>query len=611
MRNGVLAVMLVVVALLGRSLAGTKITPTTTLSAETANNTSTANLYAADASGNLGASNISKVDIRKLLYPGSNTPVYVHFMGWFGTSSHIDVGYTSWDPAQVHRQVDDMLSRGITGAILDWYGPNKWTEESTAKYLKLEAEARNGQFWFALTEDKGALLSCAATLGCDLTQQLITDLTYAYNNYEVSPAYLQVNGRSLVFFFDVDTDYPINWDQVVASVPGNPMFVFRNSGGFAKPHSSGSFAWVGFPDSSTQWGQSYLDNFYSTSLNYPTGNVIGTGYKGFNDTLASWGKNRLVPQDCGQTWMAGLAEIGHYYSSSSQLGSIQLVTWNDYEEGTALETGIDNCVTVAASTTGDALSWNITGDESTIDHYTVFISSDGENLMALRDLPAGTHALDLSTYGFDPGSYVLYVKAIGQPFLKNQMSAAISYGIDLPPPPAPPPAPLTPAPQPDFTLSMVPSGLTVARGQAGALSVTLTPQGGFSSAVVFSCSNLPLNSSCVFAPASLTPGSNPVAATVTITAAGPSAALRPSSPLLFATWLPALGLVLATGRRKRRCLLTGAVLALALMHLHCGGSPAVKAPVTSGGTPAGTYTVMVTAASGSLQHSATAKVTVQ
>ncbi len=604
MRTGVLVVFLTVLALSSRSLAGTKVSPTTTLTAQTANNTSTASPYVADASGNLGAGNISKVDIRKLLYPGSSTPVYVHFMGWFGTSSHIDVGYTSWDPAQVHLQVDDMLSRGITGAILDWYGPNKWTEESTAHYLRLEAETRNGQFSFALTEDQGALRACASTPGCDLTQQLIADLTYAYNNYEVSPAYLRVNGRPLVFFFDVETDYAINWDQVVAGVPGNPMFIFRNSGGFSRPYSSGSYAWVGFPDSSTNWGQSYLDNFYNTGLRYSSLSSFGSGYKGFNDALASWGSNRLIPQDCGQTWLASLAEIGKYYSASSQLDFIQLVTWNDYEEGTALETGIDNCVTLAASTTGDTLGWSITGDESTIDHYSVFISSDGENLMPLQDLPAGTHTLNLSTYAFDPGSYTLYVKAIGRPFLKNQMSGPIGYTVSAPPVP-PPPAPA------DFTLSVSPATLTLARGQAGTLSLTLTPQGGFSSAVTFSCGNLPVKAYCTIAPASLTPGANAVTATVTISTTTSSAATRPVSRLLFALSLPLLGVVASSGLRRRRCLLLGTVLVLAVVHWHCGASPAGQPSVASAGTPAGTYTVTISAASGTLQHSTSATVQVQ
>src|ERR1041385_5853073 len=46
---------------------------TTTLAAQTGNNTSTAGTFAAQSNGNLGATNVSKVDIHSLLYPGATT----------------------------------------------------------------------------------------------------------------------------------------------------------------------------------------------------------------------------------------------------------------------------------------------------------------------------------------------------------------------------------------------------------------------------------------------------------------------------------------------------------------------------------------------------------
>src|SRR5205823_12204952 len=48
----------------------------------------------------------------------------------------------------------------------------------------------------------------------------------------------------------------------------------------------------------------------------------------------------------------------------------------------------DNCVSISASVTGTVASWSITGQLNTIDHYRVFISQDGENLMWLADAPA-------------------------------------------------------------------------------------------------------------------------------------------------------------------------------------------------------------------------------
>ena len=52
------------------------------------------------------------------------------------------------------------------------------------------------------------------------------------------------------------------------------------------------------------------------------------------------------------------------WSTADQLAWFQLVTWNDYEEATEIETGIDNCVTVAAAVSGKALlEQRITSEE--------------------------------------------------------------------------------------------------------------------------------------------------------------------------------------------------------------------------------------------------------
>lgn len=411
----------------------TQITPRTTLAAETGNNTSAANSFSAQTNGNIGPTNISKVPIRSLLYDGANTRIYTHWMPWFGTSSHMNVGYDSSDPAQVSRQVSDMMSRGIDGAIVDWYGPNSAHHNTATINLMKASEANAGQFTFAITEDSGAIKSCANIAGCDITAQLISDLTYVYNTFEPSPAYMRIGGRPVIFFFGTEA-YNLDWTRIRNSTPGNPLFIFRNSGAFSKALSDGGFSWVGIASSPASMGLSYMDSFYATALRYPGSATFGSGYKGFNDTLASWGSNRIVNQQCGQTWLSTFAEAGKYYSSTNALPALQIVTWNDYEEGTEIETGIDNCVTVAGGTTGNILNWSITGQENTVDHYTVFISLDGQNLMPVADVPAGTHSVDLSQYSFDPANYILYVKAVGKPSMTNKMSAAIAWSrADLPP----------------------------------------------------------------------------------------------------------------------------------------------------------------------------------
>ena len=43
-------------------------------------------------------------------------------MPWFGFPNHMSVGYNSNDALQVQKQVADMVSRGLDGTTIDWYG---------------------------------------------------------------------------------------------------------------------------------------------------------------------------------------------------------------------------------------------------------------------------------------------------------------------------------------------------------------------------------------------------------------------------------------------------------------------------------------------------------
>ncbi len=431
---------------------------TTTLAAETANNTSAADSLVAQPNGNIKPGNVSKVPISTLLYRGSTAKVYAHFMPWFGFGNHINVGYVSNDERQVQKQVKDMISRGLDGLIIDWYGPGVGKGEflaydQTSQEVMHEAESHPG-FAFALMHDAGTFRDCVNSSDCDVTHILIQDLNYAERTYEHSSAYLRYKGRPVVFFFGDDA-YQIDWRRVRSQVAGNPLFVFRNSAGFTHPEAEGAFSWVSplkdrsdheqshnqnshnqnshnqssdkqSSDKQTpqiQMGLDYLDNFYRTAVAHHDSYAVGTGYKGFNDSIALWDADRIIDQHCGQTWLKSIADINNQFSLENQIPAIQLVTWNDYEEGTEFESGVDNCVTVSDSVKNTSISWRVKGDISTVDHFTIFVSEDGENLMPLANVAAGETSLDLAHFGLDPGNYLVFVKAVGKPSLTNTITA--------------------------------------------------------------------------------------------------------------------------------------------------------------------------------------------
>src|SRR5947208_15248119 len=78
------------------------IQPTTTLQAQTSNNTSAGDSFQSQTNGNLGATNISKVDLHTLLYPGKTTKIYTHVKPWLCDHRNMAVGYKPIDPVAYH-----------------------------------------------------------------------------------------------------------------------------------------------------------------------------------------------------------------------------------------------------------------------------------------------------------------------------------------------------------------------------------------------------------------------------------------------------------------------------------------------------------------------------
>jgi FG-GAP-like repeat/Abnormal spindle-like microcephaly-assoc'd, ASPM-SPD-2-Hydin len=160
---------------------------------------------------------------------------------------------------------------------------------------------------------------------------------------------------------------------------------------------------------------------------------------------------------------------------------------------------------------------------------------------------------------------------------------------------------------------------TVAAGQTASYSLAFTPQGGFNGTITLACSGVPTGATCTVTPASFSLSATS-ATTATITVATTAVALAPpksipAPPVSFRLRLkpPWLGLLLPTFlilallgiiagqvRRPARLVLTATTM-LVLMWAGCGGSgSASTGPPPPPATPAGTYTITVSATSGTL-----------
>ena len=155
-----------------------------------------------------------------------------------------------------------------------------------------------------------------------------------------------------------------------------------------------------------------------------------------------------------------------------------------------------------------------------------------------------------------------------------------------------------------FTLSVTPSLATQPAGTSSTLNITAFANGDPSGPVHFNCENLPPGAACSFQPDNVLPSSDGTAATATITSQGGSraAGLWTRSPFLYAGFfIP----VLIFRRRRWPWLLLLGVLALFLI-AGCGGS----LRTLQGGTPAGSYTIGITATDGTNTQQATVKLNV-
>jgi hypothetical protein len=179
---------------------------------------------------------------------------------------------------------------------------------------------------------------------------------------------------------------------------------------------------------------------------------------------------------------------------------------------------------------------------------------------------------------------------------------------------------------PDFqstATALSPNTLTA--GGSATSTLTVTALSGFSGTVSLACAVTPVEtrgSTCTLMPTSVSlSGSNSGTATMTVATTAPATTSTVSYPdwpagsvpLAGALFLLGSGLLLFVNRQIRMATLGAAWVILAVgAWVGCGGgSLPPSMSTTTPGTPAGTYTVTVTATSGNLIHNSVLTVVVQ
>lgn len=447
------------------------------------------------------AGNVSDEDIHEYLSYGRQTKIFANFMLGFCTEgggerchNNVRTGYKSDDDRTVAAQVEDLRRRHIDGAIMSWEGSGTSEDNATLKFQRYVNERycsgpQQCDLGYVIMYDGASMAysvgstgihstssgGCAKKTGKDyedcVVRHVRNDMCEMNGMHWGNDAYLKSNGRPVVLIFPSEGVIPASgpapswadmwkhvddWNKKLPKSCGKapydadngvPLMIFEHAVGFGQSGSAGAYPWIGVagtdPDREqfhfrmvAQGDPDSLDHFFQAGRKNPGKLTWGIAYKGFNSSGAAWGTNRILDQECGRVWVSTLTASNQYFIDTA-LPYLQIATWNDYNEGTEIESGIDNCITVSAAMDGTTLSWtlnttNRTATIATVSHIEIYDSTDGQNLKLIESLPAaikGTWNLD----ALAPGSHQIYVRMVGKNSIINRISSAVPFTKEVAP----------------------------------------------------------------------------------------------------------------------------------------------------------------------------------
>ena len=277
---------------------------------------------------------------------GSSPEILALYEAWFGHPNHISIGYSSHDPAEIRSQIHHAQQMGISGFVVDWYGDREPFIDKS--YALMQAAAAKQHFHVAMMYDETDQDDGA-------TDEAIADFTMFRDSYLASDspgrdAYLTYEGRPVIFIFPKGghTDW-LKVRAVVDKWKPAPLLIQENLPGKDAAAFDGFYAWInpgekGWAADGGNWGEQYLSDFFETMKSkYPDKIIVGGAWATFDDSKAKWGLNRHIAARCGETFKETFNFWRKAFPADDPIPFVLLETWNDYEEGSALERGIPSC----------------------------------------------------------------------------------------------------------------------------------------------------------------------------------------------------------------------------------------------------------------------------
>ena len=248
--------------------------------------------------------------------------------------------YDSRDPDLLECHLLQMKLAGIDGVIVDWYGLSNaadYPEIHTASRAMFSAAGDMGMKFVAMFEDRTVelLVNTNQLQPSQITTHLTQTFQWVAANWFSQPHYHRVNGQPLFMNFGpIFVNDPAPWNTAFAALPEDPQFhALHNL--WTGINADGAFMWVhpdiynGNPSPATI--KQRLNNLYFSVSGDPA-KVIPSVCPNFDDVYIPGGLFPPIDDRGGQTFQEAL-EV----AMDGPWETIQLVTWNDYGEGTIIE----------------------------------------------------------------------------------------------------------------------------------------------------------------------------------------------------------------------------------------------------------------------------------
>jgi len=296
--------------------------------------------------------------------------VFVHYMAWFEDKSTSGTGrwgshwtmanenpdvilpngrrqIASWfypmigPYASSDRDVIDyhlllMKYAGIDGVIVDWYGTHTVFDYPLVKRNtdSLFKRIPNAGLQFGICYEDQTLGHVKAEANIDTVEAAKEDFAYLQSSYFGSSSYIKINGQPLLLDFGPQgMKTTADWSQAFSGLSTKPLLLsLEYQGNLTGSSGSGEFAWVS-PGNLTD-----LQDFYQTRAPHLATAFAGA-YPGFKDFYlqGGWGNTLFVTDHNGAATLQSTLNA----AKSSSLPYLQLITWNDYGEGTMIEPTLD------------------------------------------------------------------------------------------------------------------------------------------------------------------------------------------------------------------------------------------------------------------------------